>query len=125
MQKNKTIIHRFEAVVYPYRIWVAFTDNIESLNDNLMEYPSEKPFVIPIDKKLGGFTTMAVDKEGYIGSLIVYVTKKDCTIKTIAHEATHAARDFWEYINEDVAGVEADAYLVGWIADCIYKAKIA
>lgn len=67
LMKNKTIIHRFEAVVYPYRIWVAFTDNIKSLNDNLMEYPSEKPFVIPIDKKLGGFTTMAVDKEGYIG----------------------------------------------------------
>lgn len=44
------------------------------------------------------------------------------TIATIAHESTHAARLIWEHMGEGCTGVEADAYLVGWIASCCDKA---
>ena len=49
--------------------------------------------------------------------------KKGYMINTMAHEATHAAIDIWDYIGEyiDANHSEPVAYFIGWVTECIYK----
>jgi len=52
------------------------------------------------------------------------VDKKIDFINTCAHEALHACMSIYSKIGEDVYKNDSNelfAYLVGWIAECIYK----
>lgn len=106
------------------KLWISITDDLSVISETFMDYHTR-----------GGISSKMIDKhqafiqvaermsDGVIGILIVFRSKEYCDTKTIAHESTHASRFIWEHLGELITGIEADAYLVGWIADCCQKAK--
>ncbi|HEY5590677.1 MAG TPA: hypothetical protein VIK55_06625 [Paludibacter sp.] len=124
-EKNKkAIIHEFDPVLYPFKIWVTITKNMEGIKERF-EYISGKEFNVSNTEMFNAFVELVVCKESRkVGCIISFESIKICTTKLMAHEATHAARELWDRIGEKETGWEADAYLVGWIADCIEKVKL-
>lgn len=102
-------IHQFDPVIYPFKLWVAVTDNIAVLNERFCRMNRAD-----LDMKVDDYeavTYYVKEREGnlYKGSLIVFIEERWMTIKIIAHEATHVARRCWEHVGEDIIGEEADA----------------
>lgn len=114
------MIHQFDPVIYPVKLWVVKTRSVEFIRDKF-ERTSDAAF--PELSKNGGacsFNCLVVLKETKkYGFMIVVTTEDEMSIGEIAHEATHMARFIWDHLGENSTGVEADAYLVGWIAGCI------
>lgn len=120
---KKAIIHEFDPVLYPVKLYISITKNISWVNEKFCYYPLLKN--IDFDDSGEATTQLVKNKEtGNIGVLIIFENKKQCTAKNIAHESTHAARRIWDRISENATGEEADAYLVGWIAECCWKVKL-
>lgn len=117
------MIHEFDPVIYPCRLWVAIHVDQKLLSELFCD----------MSTRVGIDTTYIDDHEAvtyYVqersspkryGILIASTAKYYFTTKLIAHEATHGAEFFWHHMGEKNVGAEADAYLVGWIADCIEK----
>lgn len=122
MNPKKAIIHEFDPVLYPLKLWISITNNCEALSERFIWYNDGK---IDIDfENDDAITGLVRQKDGFIGVLIVFENKKMCNIKNITHEASHAVDDFWTRLGERNVGHEANAYLIGWIAECIEKVKL-
>lgn len=123
---GKVNIHEFDPVIYPFKLWICVTKNRGAIKDRFVHCDDR----LELDTTwfdIGEAVVYYVEEregEGRKGFLIVFMKRKFMTVKTIAHEATHAARKMWSHLGEmNIIGEESDAYLVGWIADCIYKVK--
>lgn len=57
------------------------------------------------------------------GILATFPSAKEMTMKVCSHEASHVCDDIEKAIGMEHGG-EASAYLLGWIADCINKARL-
>ena len=122
--KKPMQIHTFDPVIYLIKLFVVkypnekeinnrFTvNNGDDLNYSLMRnaYATTESKVVILNE---------IDK---FGVLIVLYSGK-ISIGHMAHEATHAARVIWDWLTENTTGAEADAYLVGWISDCINQVR--
>lgn len=118
------MIHEFDPVLYPIRLWVSITNDLTEVRGRFVYLGTTDEFDYKMTPKVGAFMQMVTSKEtGFMGALVVFKDKKYCTTKLIAHEATHVSREIWEHLNEIKTGFEADAYLVGWVAECIEKVK--
>ena len=125
MSKPKTIIHEFDPVVYPVKLWVTIAPDLDELSERFVYYPSGDKIETKEADIFVAFTYRVKNRQtGHLGILVSFVSKKYCTVKNLTHEATHAARDIWKHLGENETGTEADAYLVGWIAECIEKVKL-
>lgn len=125
MSQKKVQIHQFDPVIYPFKLWVAITNDLKAISDEFNDYPSGNEFSFLRNDKLIAFTQNVERKsDRKIGAIIVFNKRSDCSVKLIAHESTHAARMLWEHVGEHSTGIEADAYLVGWIAKCCEKVKL-
>ena len=121
MQKVK--IYQFDPEIYPFKLWIVITQN-EAVGERFIYIKTKQEINTDVIKLNEALTYHVEEKEtGYKGCLIVFSEKKYMSVKTITHEATHAARMFWNQIGESPTGEEADAYLVGWIAKCIDEVK--
>jgi hypothetical protein len=118
-------IHEFDPEIYPLKLWIAITEKGEPLAERFKDATTGKELNIGFISKHEAVTFYVQQKERptYWGVLIVFAQRRYCSTKTICHEATHAARFMWDHIHETSTGEEADAYLVGWIANCIEIAK--
>jgi len=120
---KKTIIHQFDPVIYPVKLWVSITKDCKALSERFKWKYDDADIDIDFDNT-DAITGLVIQKEdNKIGVLIVFENKKFCNISNIAHEASHAVDDIWHRIGEKNVGHEANAYLMGWIAKCIYEAK--
>jgi len=119
---KKVQFHQFDPVIYPVKIWIVITNNIDVINERFHAYPNCR---IEIDfKKFDAGSILVVNKETLdIGSLLIFDNKKSLKVQTLTHEAMHTARDIWQHLGEDEPGREAEAYLIGWITDCIWRVK--
>ena len=64
---------------------------------------------------------------GYFGNLVVFPKKKDMTMKNICHEAFHVLSSISDACDLEriyKGRNEHLAYLMGWIGDCINKARL-
>jgi hypothetical protein len=125
MGSRKVLIHQFNPEIYPYKVWVAITNDIEELSRNFANDRDEE--IAWGNIKVKSASTISVHKKddvGYYGVLIVFYKRDSCIAKYISHESVHAADFLWEYLGENNIGNEANAYLVGWIADCIERVKL-
>jgi hypothetical protein len=121
----KVIIHQFDPVIYPFKLWVSITDDLTAISERFIDHKSGKELNTDnLDKTIAFTQNVEQKSDRLIGAIIVFGRKGYCSTKIIAHEATHAARMLWDHVGEDATGMEADAYLVGWIADCIEKVKL-
>lgn len=120
---KKVQIHQFDPVIYPVKLWIAITKNNKALNERFKW--TYKDSDIDIDWNLSDAITGTVTQRenNLFGVLIVFENKKSCTVSNITHESIHAVSDIWERLGESKIGNEANAYLAGWIAECIEKVK--
>ena len=124
---KKVILHEFDPVIYPFKLWVVISSNLNEIAGNFIDgKTSESIDLSDIEDHTDAFALnnyvkhKETNKNGF---LVVFKNKKACAVPIIAHEATHVARFIWEHLGEEVTGVESDAYLVEWIVDCIYRVK--
>lgn len=127
------MVHEFDPVIYPFRVWVAVKPKVEDVDAKFYNLDTEMNR-IPVTadyfykNQFSVATTYPMeDKEsGALGCLIAIWRPKDFDCGKIAHEASHVT----DYLCE-VLGVngftldsgEARAYFLGWVADCIDKVK--
>jgi len=122
--KKETIIHEFDPVIYPVKIWVCISPNLEDLKIRFKEKSSGKDLSFDAIDECDAFSYFVKSKEtNKNGILISFLGKKYCHAGNITHESTHAAMDIFDHIEEKETGGEAYAYLVGWIAECCEKVK--
>lgn len=124
MKIDKVIIHQFDPLIYPVKLWVSITSNNSALKERFIWMYDESEVDINFSKT-DAITGLVRKKDNsLVGILIVFKNRKVCNIKNIAHESAHAVDDIWNRIGEKNVGHEANAYLIGWIAGCIEQAKI-
>lgn len=120
---EKVQIHQFDPVLYPFKLWIAITDDLKAISERFVDHPTGKEFGTESENMIAFTQNVQQKSDGLIGEIIVFKKRGDCSVKTIAHESTHAARLLWDHVGENATGMEADAYLVGWIAECCEKVK--
>lgn len=122
---SKVQIHQFDPVIYPVKLWVVATTDFKSLSDRFCDAETKKDINTSFIDRHEAVTYYVQQKENptYYGVLIATTSKSYLTTKLIAHESTHAADFIWQHTGERVSGDEANAYLVGWIAECCEKVK--
>ncbi len=109
----------YDPMIYPRKLWVHIGKDLEGLID------AEFDGCNPPEKEYGGITYgEAVRKsDDRYGILVSFKSPKYMTMGVCAHEASHACDDIEEAIGMEHSG-EASAYLLGWIASCINKARL-
>jgi hypothetical protein len=122
------MIHEFDPLIYPRNIWITVGNSVEEIKREFkFSSDDEKYFSQNIGKDSAIGFKVIQRSTGYKGILMSFRDKKSMTVGTIAHESVHIA----DYLYEESGAYsqvlseknEPYAYLVGWIADCIYKLK--
>lgn len=122
-QKKKIEIFKFNPVIYPFKIWIIVTKNIELINEYFYDDIGNN---IELENCIysKAFTGRALDRNtNEIGAFIVFNSIKDITFENVTHEASHAGKLLFEHINSDITPHEPFEYLIGWIAKCCSKVK--
>jgi hypothetical protein len=121
---KKMQIHQFDPVIYPVKLYVVKYPDENEINDKFYSIDE-----LPINYKLSTAAEATTCKniirlkETNKYGVLITIYPGPISVGVIAHEATHAARVIWSWLTEDETGAEADAYLVGWISDCINQVK--
>ena len=124
--------YEYSSGIYPRRLWVMY-DTSEDEIDKCFTDMKGKPLVHnSTPMKEGNYGGMVYDecmcKDGnYIGNLVVFPKKKDMTMRNVSHEAFHVLSSMNDACDlERFRGAynEHQAYLMGWICDCINKARL-
>lgn len=128
---KKTIIHEFDPVIYPTRIWVAVNPTFEevsekfyAINNDIERMDIEKEQFNPCSQTIARTYPVSIKGDGWIGLLIGVFKPKQLKTGTICHESVHCADFICEQFGITAGKFEygeAYAYLVGWIADCIER----
>ena len=118
-------VFEFDPVIYPYKLWVCLDKEPNKIADLFDEYHGKKIVFIDGDTNIAKAFTMPVmdSKNRHYGVVVFIRSKASLTYQLVAHEATHAAKYLFEHIGCDTSVHEPLEYVVGWIADCIYKVK--
>ena len=118
-------VFEFDPVIYPYKLWVCLDNHPKKLESLFKEYSGKKMVYIEDDTNRFEAFTIPVQKinDSYYGVVVFIRNKASLTYELVAHEATHAAKYLFEHIGCDTSVHEPLEYVVGWIADCIYKVK--
>lgn len=123
-EKNNILVHKFDPVIYPYKIYIALSDNPNEISKSFLDYENGEEFSFMNTEKFGALTLQVMEKTtNYYGVLIIFKSKKYMDIKSICHESSHAAKFLFKHIGADVEEHEPFEYLIGWIAECCDKVK--
>lgn len=116
-----TNVYKFDPVVYPFKLWVTIADDVELIVRRFRKLDGSK--LSNIDGPFTGYTTGLIYevRSGDLGVLVVFNPERGLKTSTIAHESSHVADKFWEEMGDDRIPSEANAYLVGWVAECCQK----
>lgn len=124
---SKIIIKQFDTVIYPRQVWIAAGDKREDIAANFTDDDGD-PFCIN-PERIENSEAMAFsvhDKEKKCcGSLVWFHDPERMTLRNITHESVHAANFIFMDlgIKVDTDNDEAQAYLAGFVADCIEKVQ--
>ena len=121
---KKLQIHEFNPAIYPFKLWVVVSKDLKAINESFTTLGgNEVYFDVPVgtDAWVGH---IPLKYDGLNGILMVFKNKKEITVSNITHETNHALKVIWDYLGEETIGDEANAYLAGWIAECIWKVKL-
>ena len=116
-------IHEFDPQIYPVKLWIVKKPTQKLIDDNFIEKNGENlNFTTRSHAVMSCYNQVVVNKNNNLYGILISIWTNP-SVNNIAHESTHAARFIWDWIEEGNTGIEADAYLVGWIAECIEKVK--
>lgn len=113
----------YDPVIYPRLLCVAIGLNEEDTNacfEDCVGNPFEIDFNGTDALCISGIRIKSDNRKCV---LVNFVNKKSMTMSVCCHEASHACDDIEEEIGMK-HGDEASAYLIGWIASCINKARL-
>ena len=128
-KKQKKIIDKYDPVIYPRLLYVCKNCTLKDLRDRFTTRGgleiSDK-----WDPSCETFTFYAIDKKTKDWVILVCIGDRNDNmedyVSDICHEAEHVKQSIFEDIGlpTTVDSQEADAYLVGWAAKCIYTTFI-
>ena len=116
--------YEYDQPIYPHKLCVAIGVKYDDISKCFSNYDGSD--IEEYDfKRCDGYTYWGCmaknDRRKCI--LLLFENTKCMTMNTCCHEVTHAC----EHIEEEIGmehGGEASAYLTGWIASCINKARL-
>jgi len=113
----------YDPVIYPRKLWVCIGQTEGDMRGWFEEIDG-KDWSIECED-YDGLTISELRRKdnGEVGELVVFDSKKDMTMGICTHEASHVCDSIEEAIGMEHGG-EASAYLIGWIASCINKARL-
>lgn len=130
---KKAIIHEFDPVIYPFRLWVSVNPSHEDISEKFYALTEDMDRMdISKDQfdhdRFSIATTCPVsDKEsGWIGTIVCIWIPKRFTINQLCHESAHVSDYCFGRFgmgNRSFVDGEPYAYFIGWIAECIEKVK--
>ena len=122
---KNTVVHEFDPVIYPYKLWVIVGKSNTMITEMFFDYDGE-----PIEdltsyiNKVDAFVMPVCSQDcGSYGVVVCFRSKKSMTASTIAHEASHASKYLFDHIRADVSAHEPFEYVLGWMVECIDKVK--
>lgn len=112
--------YEYDPVIYPRKLWVHIGGDFKEVAEKCFE-----GIMLPDENDYGGLTyEKAVRKtDKKYGVLIFFPSKKSMSMGNIAHESSHVV-DAIENATGIKHGDEPSAYLYGWVASCINKARL-
>lgn len=128
-KKQKKILDKYNPVIYPRILYVCKNCTLKDLQDRFTTR-SGTEISDKCDPSSETFTLYAIDKKTKEWVILVCIGYKCDSmadyICDICHEAEHVKQSIFEDIGlpTTVDSQEADAYLVGWAAKCIYTTFI-
>lgn len=107
----------FDPIMFPRKLWVYVGKDIEGLKSVFKDF--EEP-----DAEYNGFVCGEVTRKSdyEIGVVVVFPSRKDMTLKTMVHEASHIVDSIEDAIGAEHGG-EWSAYLEGWVVGCLDLVK--
>lgn len=115
-------IYQFDPQIYPRRLWVSVGASTEELQGKF----GKEDIKEDLDDSYYAETYAVQQKEPLLGGVLIrFQDWKSMSPGNIAHEATHAAIEIFDYCDcrIDVDNQEPFAYLVGWIVSCIEEVR--
>lgn len=115
-------VYQFDPQIYPRKLWVAVEVPTEELNEKFVDEIKD------MDDSYDAETLPIQQKEPLLGGVLVrFENLKSMRSDNIAHEATHAALEIFDYVDARIQydNQEPFAYLVGWVVKCIDEVKTA
>ena len=128
-KKQKKILDKYDPVIYPRILYVCKNCTLKDLQDRFTTR-SGTEISDKWDPSSETITFYAIDKKTKDWVILVCIGYKSDSmadyICDICHEAEHVKQSIFEDIGlpTTVDSQEADAYLVGWAAKCIYTTFI-
>ena len=128
-KKQKKILDKYDPVIYPRILYVCKNCTLKDLQDRFTTRNGTE-ISDKWDPSGETFTFYAIDKKTKDWVILVCIGYKSDSmadyICDICHEAEHVKQSIFEDIGlpTTVDSQEADAYLVGWAAKCIYTTFI-
>lgn len=118
---QKVGFYEYDPVIYPRLLWVHIGEDLQEVVK--LCFDSELVFGDP--KKYCGVTYRDVIRkgDGKIGILVSFPKRKFMTMENICHESMHVVDDI-ELTCGIRHGDEPSAYIMGWVASCINKARL-
>lgn len=125
---SKFKINQFDPTLYPRKLWVVEGGTIEDIKRCFSEPETEKDFEIEQSKvdSSNALTFEAKHKEsGYYGVVVWLHNRAEADFGTLTHEAIHAMHLICKacYVYTDYDNDEPQAYLGGFIGDCLWQTK--
>ena len=117
--KKKKGYYEYSNGIYPRKLWVHIGRDLNELIDSCFDGCDYS------DVDYCGATYDSAtrkDNDSY-GVLVSFKCLKDMTMNVCCHEASHACDAIENAIGMKHGG-ESSAYLIGWIASCINKARL-
>lgn len=115
-------VYQFDPQIYPRKLWVSVGVPTEELNEKFVDEIKD------MDDSNDAETSPIQQKEPLLGGVHVrFENLKSMRPDNIAHEATHAALEIFDYVDARIQydNQEPFAYLVGWVVKCIDEVKTA
>lgn len=115
-------IFEFNPQIYPRRLWVSVSASTEELQEKF----GKEVIKEDLDDSYYAETYPIQQKEPLLGGVLIrFQDLKAMTPENMAHEATHAAIEIFDYCDcrIDVENQEPFSYLMGWIVKCCDEVK--
>lgn len=126
------MVHEFNPVIYPMRLWVAISPSYDEVRDKFgfldedgNDISVESEFK-PNDTSIAQTYTVYDKESGWKGCFVTIWRKADVSSGVIAHESSHCA----DWLDDELGGLgsvdgrkfltgEPRAYYTQWVANCI------
>lgn len=118
---GKKGFYEYDPVIYPRKLWVHIGEDLQEV----VELGFNSKLVFGDPRRYCGVTYRDVisKRDKKLGILVSFPKRKYMTMENICHESMHVV-DNIELACGIKHGDEPSAYIMGWVASCINKARL-